>query len=195
MTIPRPSTQREAAVWGAGAAWLALVVGGFWFWERYELTPGAASHPTAPDERGTGRWELTVFAHPRCPCSRATLRDLAQIVADSPDLTIRVLFVRPEGAADGWERSESWDTAGSIPGARVTCDADGVEARRLGAETSGAAVLTDPDGRVVFRGGLTTARGRTGPSAGRQAVRAWVSGGEGAAKAPVFGCPLFDPKN
>ncbi|HUR53184.1 MAG TPA: hypothetical protein VMZ71_03580 [Gemmataceae bacterium] len=75
----------------------------------------------------------------------------------------------------------------------VECDRDGATARKFGAETSGHAVLTDPTGRVVFRGGLTQARGRTGASEGRNAVTVWVSGGVGATVTPVFGCPLFAP--
>jgi hypothetical protein len=141
----------------------------------------------------SGRWRLTVFAHAHCPCSRATLRELDGLARAEPDLSTRVVFVRPPDCPAGWERGEAWDAATRIPGAEVACDPDGAAAQKLGAETSGHAVLTDPTGRVVFRGGLTPARGRTGGSEGRNAVMAWVSGGTGAAVAPVFGCPLFAP--
>jgi hypothetical protein len=88
-----------------------------------------------------------------------------------------------------------WESATRIAGAEVVCDPTGEEARRSGAETSGQAVLTDPTGRVVFRGGLTRARGRTGPSAGCRAVSEWVASGSGADSAPVYGCPLFSAPN
>lgn len=183
---------REAAVWVAGCVWLAAALCGFAVWERYDATPGAAGAAPADLPAARGRWALTVVVHPHCPCGRATLRELAELAAAAPDLAVRVLVVRPGGTPDGWERGEAWELAARVPGAEVECDVNGDEARRLGTETSGAAVLADPSGRVVFRGGLTAARGRVGASAGRSAVLAWVEGGVGAAEAPVFGCPLFD---
>lgn len=185
---------RETAIWVTGFGWLALVTGGFWLWERYDGTPGTVgARAVAADVATTGRWRLTVFAHPRCPCTRATLREAAELATAATDVSVRVLFVRPAGGPDGWERGEAWELATRIPGAEVACDATGAEARRFGAETSGQAVLTDPTGRAVFRGGLTQARGRTGASAGRRAVLAWVRGENAAPDAPVFGCPLFAP--
>ena len=185
---------RETTIWLMGFGWLALVLGGFWLWERYDSTPGAAGgQAAAADAAVPGRWRLTVFAHPRCPCTRATLREAAEIATAAPQLSVRVLFVCPTDGPTGWERGEAWELATCIPGAEVGCDATGADARRCGAETSGQAVLCDPAGRVVFRGGLTQARGRTGESAGRRAVLAWVRGTSGAAGAPVFGCPLFTP--
>jgi hypothetical protein len=177
-----------------GILWLATVVGGFWLWERYDATPGTASTTAlTADVANDGRWRLTVFAHPRCPCTRAALREVAELAAARPELAIRVLFIRPSNSPDGWDRSEAWELARRIAGADVTCDADGAEARRFGAKTSGHAVLTDPAGAVVFRGGLTPARGRTGENVGLNAVRAWSDGRSGASSAPVFGCDLFTP--
>jgi hypothetical protein len=183
---------REVTVWTATAAWLAAVVVGFWLWERYDTTPGAAGEPAAA-RSSPGRWQLTVFAHPHCPCTRASLRELADISRGTPGLSVRILFVRPAGAPAGWERGEAWDEAANVSGAEIACDATGAEARSAGAETSGFAILTDPTGLAVFRGGLTPARGRGGESAGRRAVLAWLGGGNGPATAPVFGCPLFTP--
>jgi hypothetical protein len=185
---------REVTVWAVAVAWLSGIAVGFWHWERYDTTSSSAGTTTvAASEPIRDRWQLTVFAHPHCPCTRAALRELADITHAAPELSVRVLFVRPAGARGGWEHGDSWETAAQIPGGEVTCDAGGAEARRFGAETSGFAVLTDPTGRVVFRGGLTQARGRTGESAGRRAVLAWVSSGSGATTAPVFGCLLFNP--
>jgi hypothetical protein len=184
---------REATVWVAGAAWLAAVLGGFWAWERYDTTPGGAGARAAPESGPAADWRLTVFAHPRCPCTRATLHAVAELASAGMPLSVRVVFVRPADRPEGWERGESWETAGRIAGVDLACDPAGAEARRFGAETSGHAVLTDPTGRVVFRGGLTRARGRTGESAGRRAVAEWVGTGSGVGSAPVYGCPLFAP--
>lgn len=183
---------REGTTWAVAALWLASVGCGFWLWERYDSTPGLTAEPappSAPDAPAGGGWNLTLFGHPRCPCFRASLGELADVIRTNPELSVRVVFVCPPGA--GWERGDTWDVASRLPGVAVRGD-PGAEAKRLGAATSGHAVLTDPTGRVVFRGGLTPARGRTGASAGRQAVLAWTRTGNGAPTAPVFGCPLFD---
>ncbi|MBP3960459.1 hypothetical protein J8F10_34975 [Gemmata sp. G18] len=185
---------REIAVWLIGLVWLSAIAGGFWLWERYDATPGTVGAQTAaPDESAPGGWCLTVFAHPRCPCTRATLGETAELVRAAPELSVRVLFVRPPDAPDGWEHGESWDLAARIPRTEVALDEAGAGAHRFGAETSGQAVLTDPAGRIVFRGGLTAARGRAGESAGRRAVLDWMSGHLAPARAPVFGCPLLTP--
>ena len=175
--------------WLLGVAWLTAVAGGFWAWERYDSTPGADARNAAP-EIASARWQLTVFVHPHCPCARATITELAEVRREIPDLLIRVVFVRPTGTGDGWERGRLWDAAATLVNVELGTD-DGTEARRLGVETSGIALLGAPDGRIVFRGGLTRARGREGDSPGRRAVFDWVRGGPGAATAPVFGCPLF----
>jgi len=134
---------------------------------------------------------VSVFVHPHCPCARATIGELAEVLRTAPDLAVRVLFVEPTGAGDGWERGRLWDSVAALRGAERVCDFGGDEARRFGAETSGLVILADPTGRVVFRGGITRARGREGESAGRRAVLDWVGGHPAAASAPVYGCPLF----
>jgi hypothetical protein len=181
--------RREAVWWLVGLAWLAAVAGGVWAWERYDATAGPDG-PAAPTTPASARWQLTVFVHPHCPCARATLTELAEVRREVPDLLIGVVFVCPPGTPAGWERGRLWDAAARLPDVELRVD-PGTEARRLGAETSGLAVVATPDGRVVFRGGLTRARGREGDSAGRRAVLDWVHGGSGPAAAPVFGCPLF----
>ena len=180
---------------GAGAAvWLAAALGGFWLWERYDATPGPqGGSAAATAQAATGGWRLTLFAHPHCPCTRTSLREMTEIPRDAPALSVRVVFVRPAGAPEEWERGDSWEAAGRMPGAEVARDVDGTEAKRLGAKTSGLAVLSDPGGRIVFRGGLTSGRGRGGDSVGRRAVLSWLRTGRGDPTAPVFGCPLFTP--
>jgi hypothetical protein len=54
-------------------------------------------------------------------------------------------------------------------------------------------VLYGTDGRLLFRGGITGARGHEGDSAGRDAVVALISGGvsSAAVSTPVFGCQIL----
>jgi hypothetical protein len=183
--------RREAVWWLIGIGWLAGIIGGLSAWERYDTTAGTAGQTQTANEADCGRWQLTVFVHPHCPCARATVGELAELLRLAPALSVRVVFVRPTGVPTGWERGELWDAAARLTGVELICDPDGAEARRVGAETSGHAVLANPAGRPVFRGGLTRARGREGENVGRRAVLDWFQGHAGAAEAPVFGCPLF----
>lgn len=184
---------RDCFIWILGTAWLAAVALGFGAWERHIRTPGADIVQTIPDQEATDRWRLLLFVHPHCPCVRSSLEELTETRQALPELELRIVFVRPEGSEPGWEQGESWDAARSLPRSEVVVDSDGAEARRVGAKTSGQAVLIDPSGRAVFRGGLTRGRGVTGESLGRQALLGWIRDGHGAESAPVYGCPLETP--
>jgi hypothetical protein len=182
------------------AVWIAAVSCGLWWLNRYHATPGSVGQtPTSlpADVSGVflpGRTRLLMFVHPRCPCSRASLAQLAEIVAQNKGrVAAAIVFVKPPGAAPDWERSSLWDAAVKIRGARVMCD-DGTLARRLGAETSGHVMLYDADGRLLFSGGITRSRGHEGVSSGGRAICRLLHGETTSdSTMPVFGCPLFNP--
>jgi hypothetical protein len=107
----------------------------------------------------------------------------------------------PEGVPGGWERTDLWKTAAAIPSVRVVRDAGGAEAVRFGALTSGECVLFAADGRRLFHGGITAARGHEGDNAGQDRLMDLLRAGtaavempsvSGAASTPVYGCPLRD---
>jgi hypothetical protein len=182
--------------------WLAAVVfGSVWLW-RYKSTPGAAgpaprSWPTeASIARTTGMPTLVMFAHPWCPCTRASIGELAVVMSKAAGhVDAHVLFDRPSSEADDWTATDLWRSASAIPGVTVHIDRDGEEAARFGAETSGHVVLYDAEGRLRFSGGITNARGHAGDSEGRRAVLALVLHGDSnRSQAPVFGCSLDSPE-
>lgn len=180
--------------------WLLTVGAGLWVLWGYENTPGAGSAP--PDtwpggslvRREPGRPTLVVLAHPHCPCTRASIGELASLMAHTQGrLTASVLFVKPAGFSGDWERTDLWRTAADIPGVTVVVDDGGVEARLFGAATSGQSLLYGADGRLLFRGGITGSRGHSGDNAGRSAVVSLVNSGAAEREETfVFGCPLFD---
>jgi hypothetical protein len=111
-------------------------------------------------------------------------------------LSAYVLFLKPSGFSDGWEKTDLWQSAAGIPGVKPIVDDDGVEARRFHATTSGQTVLYDAEGRLLFSGGITLARGHAGDNAGRSAIVSLVNAKIAEqAETPVFGCPLFDDKS
>jgi hypothetical protein len=180
------------------AAWTAVVGVGLACLWIYAATPGdhGATPNRWPVESGMApaadRPTLVVFAHPRCPCTRATIGELAKLmVYGQGRVDARVLFFTPRDAADDWRETDLWDAARQIPGVAVASDEEGVEAARFSVATSGHAVLYDPDGRLLFSGGLTAARGHSGDNPGSAAIEGLLAhAGTGMDRTPVFGCGL-----
>ena len=182
--------------------WVLLVGAGFIWLVRYEFSPGrdAKAPGSWPDEsrieRAPDHPTLLMFAHPRCPCTRASVAELARLVAQCQDQArIVVLFFRPKEGGEDWAMNDLWRNAASIPGVVTQEDEDGVEARRFGSETSGQLVLYDAQGRLMFEGGITASRGHEGDNAGRSALVAILNDGwTGQIRTPVFGCSISDPE-
>jgi hypothetical protein len=134
-----------------------------------------------------------LLAHPQCSCTRATLSELAELLARARTRPkTYILFLRPEGFARGWEQTDLWRTAAALPDVTVLRDDQGREARRFGAFTSGQTLLYDSDGTLLFSGGITGARAHAGDNAGRSAIVDLLNRGQSnRAATDVFGCPLF----
>ena len=185
------------AVVGA-ALWLLAVTAGFAVLWRYKSTPGAEGVAPArwPAQAAVARSErratLLLFAHPRCTCTRATVAELARLMARFQDrIDATVLFWTPRDASPQWNGTDLWTSAARIPGVTVAPDTDGREAARFGVATSGGIVLYDRGGRLLFEGGITPARGHEGDSFGQERIASLLTSGTAdRADAPVFGCPL-----
>lgn len=180
--------------------WSGLLVAGMALMASRDSRPGHIGSAPREWPAGTtlacpaGKWSLLVFAHPHCPCTRATLRELEKIVARCEHrLAVHVLFCVPERAPSGFERGDLWRQAESIPGVRVSADLRGVEAQCFGAQTSGDVLLFDEERRLRFHGGITGSRGHEGENRGCSAVLDLIHESQpGRFDAPVFGCSLFD---
>src|SRR5882672_12720150 len=97
---------------------------------------------------------LVMFAHPQCPCTRASMEELNRLLAQSEGrVTARVVFLKPGKFSDDWTKTDLWRSAAAIPGVTVHEDLDGAQARLFGAETSGDVLLYDIHGQLLFKGG------------------------------------------
>ena len=180
-------------------AWLASVGCGLAIVLAYENRPGAAAHapgrwPAATALRAaTDRPTLVFLAHPQCSCTRASLEELAQVLARVPQgPKTYVLFLKPTGLAADWEKTDLWRAAEALPNVTLLRDDEGIEAHRFGVETSGQTLLYDRGGRLVFGGGITGSRGHAGENAGETALIELLTRGSANQRASnVFGCPLF----
>ena len=181
------------------AAWLAGLAVGFRPLLEHQTSPGDPGNAADawPDgvgvPRSRGGSTLVMAAHPRCPCTRASLRELERLIADADGrLDARVLFYRPSGTTAEWSDTDLRRMAASIPNTRALDDPGGVEIARFGARTSGHAVLYDRSGHLRFRGGITPSRGHEGPNRGRDAILERLGDGpDTPACSPTFGCPIF----
>jgi hypothetical protein len=199
--IPEAVSNRRVVIRSFVLLWLALVGAGLLFLWSYENTPGVVAAPSrnwpgaSRIKPKAGRATLVIFAHPRCPCSRASIEELDQIMAHcQSQLDAYVVLVKPVGFSDAWVKSDLWLNASQIPGVTVLVDEDGIEAKRFHAATSGQAILYDAAGLLLFSGGITGSRGHVGDNAGESAIESLVNTGTAeTSHTSVFGCPMFNP--
>lgn len=190
-----PATHRPIA-WAAAALWVILVAAGMGVLADYANTAGTLGHaPTAIERAGlapSGQAHLLMFVHPRCPCTRASVDELARIMSRcSGQLEATVYFLRPASQPIDWERTSLWKTVAAIPGVHAVTDVAGAAADRYQANTSGEVLLYDRCGTLRFQGGITSARGHAGDNRGESAVIAVAKGEQSdVERCPVFGCPL-----
>lgn len=169
---------------------------------NYESAPGpVGSVPStwpigSKIELAANGQTLVMLAHPHCPCTRASVSELAQIMARVPgNVHAYVLFLKPQNSGPDWDDTGLRRSASEIPGVTVLSDVNGVEARRFGAETSGHTFLFDNRGQLLFNGGITESRGHAGDNTGESAIVSLANTHTPVqAKTFVFGCSLRDHK-
>ncbi|HKR62198.1 MAG TPA: RedB protein [Thermoanaerobaculia bacterium] len=180
-----------AAMWGTT---VVLAVGAI---RRFESTPGAAAIARTmwPSDSRVARVQgaptLVMLVHPHCSCSRASVEELGKIVQRAPhSMRTYVLVYRPSAFPKGWEQTDVFRAAASLPRTQVVIDENGVEAKRFGGFTSGQTFLYDGDGRLRFSGGITVLRGHAGENRGEADVIRLASAPRGTGTHPVFGCAI-----
>ena len=182
------------------ALWLLAVGAGFAVVLGYQNAGGRTGEPPTRWPKTTQalldqeRFTLVMFAHPQCPCTRASMGELNRLLARcSGRVAAQVWFFKPGVFPSDWTRTDLWRSAAAIPGVAVREDADGAQARLFGAETSGHVLLYDKQGQLLFHGGITGGRGHAGDNAGEDAIIALTAGGHATlAQTPVYGCSLLD---
>jgi hypothetical protein len=161
----------------------------------YSNTPavGAAPPATWPESsslvKRPARLTAVMLAHPQCPCTRASIGELAIAAAQAAGrLDIYVVFL--DSPAFELE-SDLWRSALEIPNAKVIADPDGAEIQRFGVKASGHTLVYDAAGRLAFSGGVVSARGHAGANRGRDAIVELVRHHRSSVmSSPVFGCAL-----
>jgi hypothetical protein len=179
--------------------WLAAVGVGFGILLNYQNVSGSIGRtppdwpPQARVALDRTRNTLIMFAHPQCPCTRASVEELNRLLARCHDgVAAQVWFFKPSGFPPDWTLSSLWRSAAAIPGVTVHDDPDGAQARLFGAETSGYVLLYDPYGQIRFKGGITGSRGHAGDNAGEDVIVSLLEGQKASLRqTPVYGCSLL----
>lgn len=177
--------------------WSLLVVSGLAKLAEHQVVPGqAVGGPTSwPADAGFSsdslKPTLVMLAHPGCPCTLASLRELERIQGEtSVGLTAHILFLEVPGAPK--EDSATIRLARGLPGVVVHASVPAETAHIWGARTSGQVFLFDRTGVLRFSGGITPNRGHEGLNIGHSAVVSFVRTGKLTTDhAAVFGCSLL----
>jgi hypothetical protein len=183
-----------------GIAWIIGAAFGWGVVLKYDNAAGSVGivpqtwPANSPIHRRSDRMTLVMLAHPRCPCTRASIGELAKIMATAQGkVDAYVLFFRPKGSAPGWDQTDLRRSAAAIPGVTVISDINGAGAHRFGAETSGHTLLFDRNGGLLFSGGITDSRGHAGGNKGESAIAALIDHRVPAqSQTLVFGCKIHD---
>jgi len=178
-----------------GAIWMMVTVFGLGvMWVKSTEAGKQGDVPLLlPDAavRNNNQPRLLLFAHPKCPCTNATLEGLAWVKARAENLDTTIFFYLPDRFPEEWVHTDLWNAAQRIPGVTIVVDRGGKQARRFGAQTSGFTVLYIGS-RLVFKGGLTPARGHAGDSVGRDSIPSLITNPPNQVlETAVFGCPLI----
>ena len=197
IAIRAVSCLRHCGVWALIALWLLTAAGGLYCAVDYELRPGLSLKapsswpPASKVKLASSATTLVMFVHPECPCTRASLAELSNIEEHcGAKVYIRLVLVKPAGLDVEWRDSQIWTSVLNVPHAEIVYDPDGKEAARFGATSSGWTLAYNHEGRLLFAGGITGARGHYGPSAGSEALLAAVEQQSTTRSAAIFGCPL-----
>ena len=181
-----------------GIAWATAIAFGMRVLLNYESAPGrVGAVPQSLPAHSTiqvakDRLTLVMIAHPECPCTRASVAELAQVMARTQGkISAYVLFYLPTKRDSGWANTKLRSSAAQIPGVTVLSDIDGVEAARFGAETSGHTFVYDAQGRLLFNGGITASRGHSGDNDGESTIVSLANNDTGKrSQTFVFGCSI-----
>jgi len=193
-------TRKQTVVVGFSVVWL-LASG--WALKKivdYKMTAGQRAVPPIRWPSGTlippptRQATLVMFVHPHCPCTRATVSELARLVeALHGKLSAYVLFIQPEPFTKEWVESDLWTEVKRIPDVRAMIDRGGKQAELFKSYTSGQVFIYAPDGRLLFNGGITPSRGHEGDNLGIRRIMSLIRTGHAdQAQSAVFGCALQD---
>jgi hypothetical protein len=193
------SVKRINTIYFFTILWVLAISIGFFSFYKYEFTSGTPGEISEywPLETNIKKlqtpYQLIMFVHPKCSCTKASIHELADIMNQSKGkLMANILFIKPSLFDSDWIKSDIWYDSKTIPNVITLVDDEGKEASIFGATTSGQTFLYDAEGNLLFHGGITQTRGHVGSNLGSNTVLSFIQQGKCLNHStPFFGCPLF----
>jgi len=179
--------------------WFIVVLCGMSLMVGYSNTPGEKSSPPnillkeAPISFNDNNYQLLMFIHPKCPCTRSSIRELTRLITSCPEnITVTFFCFDPSDQNDNWLNTAIVKSAQAIPNSIIISDVDGKTAEAFDAKTSGHVLLYHSNGRLLFSGGITAGRGHEGDNIGRTFITDIVKNkGSENSQCLVYGCPII----
>lgn len=143
----------------------------------------------------TQRATLVMYAHPHCPCTAASVEELAKLQARLKGKfhTCVVFYVPVEEPNDGsWREDGLWDDVQRLTDTVVITDPGGKLSKQAGAEISGTVGLYAPDRRLLYFGGITPGRGHAGDNVGTLAIQDYFNEVAFNERGAAYGCQIAD---
>ena len=182
------------------ALWLGLAGFGFTQIYHYMNKPGEPgtpplTYPKTTQLNNTGLPKLLFFAHPKCPCTDAGIKELSKIMAKlEGKVETHIIFYHPPKMSKQWVKSTLWQKATKLKGANVLIDSNGELVKQFQPKTSGQVYLYDNNKQqsLIYSGGINSSRGHEGDNTGSNSVTNWVLHKKRVSNVfAVFGCSLF----
>jgi hypothetical protein len=170
------------------AAWIAALAYGSHVMMTYDTTAGrSAKRAPAVSSSKVRAWTCVMVVHPDCPCTRASLSALREIVARYNErVEFRIVMVSETPRLD----SPNFEAACKIPEAAVSWITPQRADELYDSYTSGQAFILDRNGDVAFSGGITPGRGTDKPEFALQLFESVLAGKPVRKSSPVYGCEL-----
>ena len=179
----------------AVCAWVLAVLAGVCSLASYSATPGAVTHADrlwpAGDQlkRTSGATTLVMTVLPQCPCSRASIHELEELMSRCHGKLCAYAIFDDQISIPSNTDTSLWKLAAQIDGVTCVHDPDGKLTDLFRARTSGQVFVYDDRGVLRFSGGITESRAHEGDNDGLAAVEAIANGvAPLTARTPVFGC-------
>ncbi len=183
--------------------WAFSIGLGLYLLMNHEVSPGKPGAPPVKWPKDSNiklssdKDTLVMFVHPQCPCTKASLEQLTPLTK-TENLAIKILVFSPRVKPKDWRHNAIDQLDFNKSSVSIIPDCDGFEAIRFNSQTSGQTLLYDTNGQLVFAGGITGARGKTGINPGLIELCTALSertnkgtNSQKAREALVFGCSII----
>lgn len=147
----------------------------------------------APVSLIDNQYQLLMFVHPKCPCTRASIRELMRLMShNSENISCTFFCFLPSDKNNSWLNTDITKSIEAIPNSTLISDIDGGWTKAFNTNTSGHVLLYHPNGKLLFSGGITAGRGHEGENFGRTFISNVVNKeSNDNYQCPVFGCPII----